>query len=96
VSIIDFGRAAMRPALTDFVRLAAQDFRRDPSLETAFLDGYGHDPREAQAWHRSRVREAIGTAAWAYRVGEERFEAQGHRMIAEALDSGGEERQLLR
>jgi hypothetical protein len=31
------------------------------------------------------VREGIGTAAWAHRVGDEAFEAQGHRMIAEAL-----------
>jgi thiamine kinase-like enzyme len=85
VGVIDFGRAAMRPAFTDFGRLAAQDFRRDPQLEAAFLDGYGPDPREPDAWHRTRVREAIGTAAWAYRVGDETFEAQGHRMIAEAL-----------
>ena len=85
VSVIDFGRAAMRPALTDFARLAAQDFRRDPNLETAFLDGYGPDPRIPDTWHRTRVREAIGTACWARRVGSESFEAQGHRMIAEVL-----------
>lgn len=85
VSVIDFGRAAMRPALTDFARLAAQEFRRDPHLENAFLDGYGADPRETHAWHRTRVREAIATAAWAFRVGAEAFEAQGHRMITEAL-----------
>jgi hypothetical protein len=75
----------MRPAMTDFARLAVQDFGRDPELEAAFLDGYGADPREADAWHRNRIREAIGTAAWAYRVGDEPFEAQGHRMIAGAL-----------
>jgi hypothetical protein len=85
VSVIDFGRAAMRPALTDFARLTVQDFRRDPNLETVFLDGYGTDPRETQAWHRTLVREAIGTAAWAYKVGDAAFEAQGHRMIAEAI-----------
>jgi hypothetical protein len=85
VSVIDFGRAAMRPAFTDFVRLAAQDFRDDPGLETAFLDGYGADPRETDGWHRQRIREAIGTATWAYGVRDESFEAQGHRMIAEAL-----------
>ncbi|SIM70212.1 phosphotransferase family protein [Micromonospora cremea] len=87
VGVIDFGRAAMRPTSTDFARLAAQGFRRDPSLEAAFLDGYGTDPRDTNAWHRNRVRAAIGTAAWAYRVGDEPFEAQGHRMIAEALSS---------
>jgi hypothetical protein len=87
VRVIDFGRAAMRLALTDFARLAVQDFRRDPDLETALLEGYGTDPREAEGWHRNRVREAIGTAAWAYRVGDEPFETQGHRMIAEALSA---------
>lgn len=85
VKVIDFGRAAMRPALTDFGRLAVQDFRRATDLEAAFLDGYGSDPREHDAWQRHRVREAIGTAAWAHLVGDEQFEAQGHRMIADAL-----------
>lgn len=85
VGVIDFGRAAMRPAFTDLARLAVQDFHRDPHLEDPFLAGYGIDPREAGAWHRNRVREAIGTAAWAYKVGDEPFEAQGHRMIAEVL-----------
>ncbi|MCG5467947.1 phosphotransferase [Micromonospora sp. LAH09] len=87
VGIIDFGRTAMRPASTDLARLAVQDFNRNPDLETAFLDGYGTDPRDAGAWHRDRVRAAIGTAVWAHRVGDEPFEAQGHRMIAQALSS---------
>ncbi|HEY2792022.1 MAG TPA: phosphotransferase [Micromonosporaceae bacterium] len=85
VSVIDLGRAAMRPALTDFARLAAQQFRGHRELEAAFLDGYGVDPREPAAWHRESVRQAIGTAAWAHRVGADDFEAQGHRMIVEAL-----------
>lgn len=89
VRIIDFGRALLRPAMTDLARLAAQDFLRDPSLEAAFLDGYGTDPREPDAWHRHQVREAIGTAAWAFQVGDEEFEAQGHRMISAALAATG-------
>ncbi|WP_241668304.1 phosphotransferase [Pedococcus bigeumensis] len=32
LSVIDFGRAGLRPAISDFSRLAAQDFRRDPAL----------------------------------------------------------------
>lgn len=87
LSVIDFGRAAMRPAWTDFARLAVQEFRGAPDLEAAFLDGYGNDPRETGAWHRTQVREAIATAVWAYRVDDEAFEAQGHRMIAEALSA---------
>ena len=85
VRVIDFGRAALRPAITDFSRLAAQDFLRDPRLEDAFLRGYGHDPRERDAWYRTRCREAIGTAVWAYQVNDSAFEAQGHRMIAAIL-----------
>ena len=85
VSGIDFGRADLRPAFTDLARLSVQQFRARPSLEAAFFDGYGSDPREPQAWQRNRIREAIGTAVWAYAVGDERFEQQGHRMIAEAL-----------
>jgi aminoglycoside phosphotransferase (APT) family kinase protein len=85
VSIIDFGRAAMRPAFTDFSRLAAQDFRTGPDLEQAFLQGYGSEPRDPGGWARGRLREAIGTACWAHTVGDEPFEAQGLRMITEAL-----------
>lgn len=85
VRVIDLGRADLRPAMTDLTRLAAQDFRRDPALEEAFLDGYGSDPREPAAWLRTRVREAIGTACWAYAVGDPSFEAQGHRMVADVL-----------
>ncbi len=85
VRVIDLGRAAMRPAMTDLVRLAGQDFGRNRSLEPAFLDGYGQDPREPEAWKRHRVREAIGTACWAFQVGDEEFEAHGHRLVSEAL-----------
>jgi thiamine kinase-like enzyme len=85
ISVIDFGRASLRPALTDFGRLAVQQFRSHPALESAFLEGYCDDPREPEAWHRNRVREAIGTAVWAYQFGDKSFEQQGLRMIAEAL-----------
>ena len=91
VSVIDLGRAALRPAFTDLIRLDAQDFRDDPSgqLERAFYDGYGADPRTSGLWPRAKLREAIGTAVWAHRVGDEPFEAQGHRMIDEWLAEFG-------
>jgi aminoglycoside/choline kinase family phosphotransferase len=85
VRVIDFGRADLRPAMTDFARLAVQQFRTDPALEAAFVAGYGSDPREPDAWQRNQVREAIGTAVWAYQVGDERFEQQGHRMLDDVL-----------
>ena len=89
VRAIDFGRADLRPAMSDLTRLAAQQFRVVPGAEAAFLTGYGTDPRDADAWFRTRVREAIGTAVWAHQVGDEPFEAQGHRMVAEVLAEAG-------
>jgi Phosphotransferase enzyme family len=86
VRVIDFGRADLRPAYTDLARLSVQQFQRDPALEPAFLTGYGSDPREPDGWQRTRLREAISTAVWAYQVGEEAFEQQGHRMLATALN----------
>lgn len=85
LSVIDFGRSDLRPADTDLGRLAAQQFHDDPPLEAAFLSGYGPDPREPDSWLRLRIREAVATATWAYKVGAEAFEAQGHRMIADVL-----------
>lgn len=81
VRVIDFGRADLRPPTEDFVRLARQDFSRNPDLEAAFLDGYGRDPREPAQWRRNLVGEAVGTAVWAYGVGDEDFERFGHRLL---------------
>lgn len=85
IGVIDFGRFDLRPAYTDLGRLAARQFRTDPRLESAFFEGYGKDPREPEAWNRLRIREAVGTAAWAYKVGDEAYEQQGHQMIADIL-----------
>jgi tRNA A-37 threonylcarbamoyl transferase component Bud32 len=87
VYVIDFGRTDLRPAFTDFARLAAQQFRGRVELEAAFFEGYGGDCRETGPWHRNQVREAVNTAAWAYQVSSESFERQDHRMIADALDA---------
>ncbi|REJ06679.1 aminoglycoside phosphotransferase family protein [Microbacterium bovistercoris] len=85
VRAIDFGRFAFRPASTDLARLAAQQWREHPELEAAFFEGYGPDPRDPDQWRLDALREAVGTACWAYKVGDEAFENQGHRMLAEAL-----------
>lgn len=85
LSVIDFGRAAMRPALSDWLRLEARDFRDHAELENAFVEGYGADPREPVAWFRERLREAINTAVWAHLVGDETFETQGHEMLDRVL-----------
>lgn len=83
--VIDFGRFAFRPAATDLVRLAAQEWQGAPECEAAFLAGYGGDPRHPDHWRLMRLREAIGTAVWAHQVADAAFEAQGHRMIADVL-----------
>lgn len=85
VKVIDFGRFAWRPAISDFCRLAAQQWQLNPRLEEAFFIGYGDDPRTPGQWRMSALHEAIGTAIWAHQVGDDPFEQQGHRMVAEAL-----------
>ncbi|SUE14920.1 Uncharacterised protein [Rhodococcus gordoniae] len=85
VKVIDFGRAALRPAGEDFERLAVREFLRVPGAEQAFVCGYGEDPREAEAWFRQRVRAAVAVAVWAFHVGDDSYEAEGHRMIARLL-----------
>ncbi|TQJ36683.1 phosphotransferase [Arthrobacter sp. SLBN-122] len=84
---IDFGRFDFRPAASDFCRLAVRQWQKDPALELAFLDGYGKDPRAQDPWRIELLREAVGTAVWAFLVGDTVFEAQGHRMLGEALQN---------
>lgn len=83
--VIDFGRFGWRPASFDLTRLAVLHWQHDPALEAAFFDGYGDDPRTPDAWRWLQLREAVGTATWAYTVGDEGFEAQGHDMLRRAL-----------
>jgi tRNA A-37 threonylcarbamoyl transferase component Bud32 len=85
LSVIDFGHTDLRPAISDFVRLSSRQFQETPALESAFLEGYGTDPRDPAAWRRERIRQAIGTAVWAYEVGDEPFEIEGRRNLADLL-----------
>jgi len=89
IRVIDFGRFAFRTPSTDLTRLAGQQWRGRPELESAFFDAYGPDPRESEPerWLLDRIREAVGTACWAFQVGDESFEAHGHRMLTELLTS---------
>lgn len=86
--VIDLGRFDLRPPEEDFVRLARQDFLRDQRLEVAFREGYGRDPREPGMWRRMNVAEAVGTAVWAFAVGDEPFEAVGHAQLARLFPTG--------
>jgi hypothetical protein len=84
VRVIDFGRFGWRPPQTDLARMDARQWLIAPGMETAFLDGYGDDPRD-DTWSLEKLRQAVGTAVWAHQVGDEAFEAQGHRMLTAAL-----------
>jgi aminoglycoside phosphotransferase (APT) family kinase protein len=79
--VIDLGRAGWRPASADLLRLSAQEWRGRPDLEEAFLDGYGADPRTADAWRLMLVREAIGAAVWGHRADDPVVEAEAGRML---------------
>lgn len=83
--VIDFGRFAFRPASSDLCRMATQQWHEHPELEAAFLDGYGGDPRDPARWPIELLREAVGTAAWAYQQHDDAFEAQGLRLLADAI-----------
>ncbi|MFK5688030.1 phosphotransferase enzyme family protein [Ornithinimicrobium sp. LYQ92] len=85
ISLIDFGRAAWRPAATDLARLEAGAWRDRPDLEAAFFAGYGQDPRATYWWPDTQLAEAVGTAAWAHQVGDEPFERHGLQMLSDAL-----------
>lgn len=84
--VIDFGRFDFRPAATDLCRLEVQQWAQSAELESAFIDGYGRDPRDENLWMIDLLREAIGTAVWAYQVKDDAFESQGHRMLSTALE----------
>ncbi|EJT45050.1 aminoglycoside phosphotransferase [Trichosporon asahii var. asahii CBS 2479] len=86
VRVIDWGRYERRPAFTDFIRCACQEWAEKPELGHAFAEGYGQDLRDTDDWKMEYLRQAVGTACWAPTIGDEKFEAQGIRMVAEALE----------
>lgn len=86
VAVIDWGRYERRPAFTDFVRCACQEWAQKPELGHAFAKGYGKDLRDTDDWKMEYLRQAVGTACWAPTIGNEKFEQQGLRMVREALD----------
>jgi hypothetical protein len=85
VSVIDFGRAAMRPAMTDFARLAVQDFLPRPGTRGSLprrvrgrsTRGGRVAPQPNARGHRHR---SLGLPSWRRAV-----RSPGHRMISAAL-----------
>lgn len=83
--VIDFGRFAFRPPATDLCRIAEKQWRENPALEDSFVAGFGRDPRDERVWPMDLLREAIGTACWAFQVGDADFEKHGLRLLDEAI-----------
>jgi Ser/Thr protein kinase RdoA (MazF antagonist) len=83
VRIIDFGRGAWRPAVSDFVRLQHQQFVSRPDLVEAFVAGYGRDPVtfDQDASALEHLLQSLGTVVWAHAMGDTEFEAHGRRMV---------------
>ncbi len=87
--VVDLGRFDHRPRSSDLCRLHARHWRDRPDLAAAFVEGYGADPTADEVWAAQRVREAVGTAVWAFQVGDEAFEAVGHAMLARLREDLG-------
>lgn len=85
LGVVDLGRFEFRPAISDFVRLSALQLADDPAVETAFIEGYGSDPRQSHEWHRDQLRQGASAAVWAHRMGSGEVEAHAHQQIAAAL-----------
>ncbi|MGO1621246.1 phosphotransferase family protein [Flaviflexus sp.] len=87
LAVIDFGRYGYRPAHHDFIRMYFRRWHDHPDEMNAFLEGYGSDLRESlgSTWWKHVLREAVATACWAHKVGDEPFEQTGLRFIGIAL-----------
>lgn len=55
-----------------------------PTPAARLVPAHG-DWHEPGPWRREWIAEAVGTATWALKVGDEPFEAHGHRMLTEAF-----------
>jgi hypothetical protein len=89
VSVIDFGRGAQRPWVSDLVRLKNQQFIGHPEIEEAFMEGVGRSLTNAdlEMLQLETLRQSTGTVVWAHNIGDNEFEEHGRQMIARFLDS---------
>lgn len=71
IMVIDLGRSEWCPAIHRHRASGASRVERPSELDRAFVEGYGADLREPAASQRTLRREAVGTACWAYQVGDE-------------------------
>ncbi|WP_051478409.1 aminoglycoside phosphotransferase family protein [Arthrobacter sp. H5] len=88
VCVIDFGRADVRPWVSDLVRLKNQQWIGRPDLQEAFMAGYGQALTEtdAKVFAAESILQAVGTVVWAHDVGDGDFEEVGRMMLINALN----------
>ncbi|AZN30896.1 aminoglycoside phosphotransferase family protein [Flaviflexus salsibiostraticola] len=88
--VIDFGRFGHRPARQDLLRMHFRRWHDHPEERVAFFSGYGDiADADGHRWWLDVLREAVATAGWAHKVGDEAFEVLGLRFIDVALDEIG-------
>lgn len=96
-SLIDFGRAELRPWYSDLVRLHHQGFVDHPELVDAVATGLGRTSDggtgtctgdERPGWELENLLQAVGTVVWATDVDDAAFARQGIRMVERTLADG--------
>jgi len=83
LELIDFERAQIGYAQTDFQKLFYQDFSGQPALIAAFLTGYGPTgqlPDIAASW--LSFVEAVGIFTYVQKLPDPQFEKVGQRLLA--------------
>ena len=92
VTLVDFGRFAVRPWYSDLVRLFHQLDADDPRL-LATLDGMEQQPPwlldpsmpDGHNWATENLYQALATLVWATDVNDLPFAAQGRAMVERCL-----------
>ncbi|NUW34540.1 hypothetical protein HTZ77_24320 [Nonomuraea sp. SMC257] len=84
VRLIDFGLSRWDVWIRDLVRLYYRDWRREPELQDAFLDGYGRRLHAAdlELLQVLGAITAVTTVLWARERGDAGFESQGWNTLA--------------
>lgn len=83
--LIDYERAQVNWPQTDFIKLWTQGFAGEPTLITAFQQGYGPvasitDTTQAWLW----LQCAAGIFEYVRQIPEDKFTAVGERLLAQA------------
>ena len=89
LSLIDFERAELGPAVRDLVRLEYGTWDGKPHLREAFIDGYGRQLTAAEetALHSLAALDALSAIQWGTANSDQRVVDRGYRTLAR-LEAG--------